>query len=238
MRELVISSPRKNALSTSVLESLLRGLEEAEGAPLLLTGAGDVFSVGLDLTEVAAVADLDAARRLIGALERLVEALFTYPGPTVALVNGHAIAGGCVLALCCDHRVAPHDPRVRIGLNEVALGLEFPPRTLAMIRAQLPPALAARAVLQAELHDPFAAREAGLVDELVDALVAEPRAVALARLAALARHPRDAYARAKAALRGDALRLSSAEERRFEEETLPRWASEETRAAARRALGK
>jgi enoyl-CoA hydratase len=234
MRELVISSPKKNALSTSVLDSLRRGLDDAKGEPLLLTGAGDVFSAGLDLTEVAAFVDLDAARRLVGTLERLVEALFTYPGPTVALVNGHAIAGGCVLALCCDHRVATQEPGVRIGLNEVALGLEFPPRTLAMIRAQLPPALAARAVLRAELYDPVAAREAGLVDEVA----AEPRAVALARLAALARLPRGAYARAKDALRGDALRLSSAEERRFEEETLPRWASEETRAAARRALGK
>ena len=47
MRELVISSPKKNALSTSVLDSLCRGLDEADGEPLLLSGAGDVFSAGL-----------------------------------------------------------------------------------------------------------------------------------------------------------------------------------------------
>lgn len=233
MRELLIEAPGKNALSTTVLESLRRGLEDAGGEPLLLTGAGDVFSAGLDLKEVAALAGLEETRRLIGALERLVETLFTYPGPTVALVNGHAIAGGCVLALCCDRRVVTSRPNVRLGLTEVALGLAYPPRTFAMVRAQLSAPSASRVVLGAELHDPAAALAAGLVDEVAD----DPRAAALARLEALARHPRDAYARAKAALRGGALRLSPEEERRFEEETLPLWATAAP-AAARRALGK
>ena len=46
----------------------------------------------------------------------------------VACVNGHAIAGGCLIARCAEHRVAIDDPATRIGSNEVALGLEFPPR--------------------------------------------------------------------------------------------------------------
>jgi enoyl-CoA hydratase len=234
MREILISFPaKKNATSTATLEALGRDLAAAGGEPVLLTGAGDVFSAGLDLEEVAQL-DAERARRLLDALEGTVEALFTYPAPTVALVNGHAIAGGCVLALCCDHRVAAADPRARIGLNEVAAGLAFPPKTLAMVRARLTPAQAERAILGARLLDPVAAREAGLVDEVAD----DARAVALARLEALARHPRDAYARAKRALRGGALRIGDAERRAFEEEVLPRWASEETRAAARRLLGR
>ena len=234
MREIVISSPGKNSLSTAVLESLRRDLREAGGEPVLLTGAGDVFSAGLDLREVAALVDVAAARRLVGALESLVEVLYTYPGPTVALVNGHAIAGGCVLQLCCDYRVATADPAVRIGLNEVALGLAFPPRTLAMIRARLSDPVAERAVLDAVLHDPASARAAGLVDEVA----AGARALAVARLEALAHHPHAAYASAKAAFRAQALRISPADERRLEDEILPRWSSEETRALARRALGK
>src|SRR5512134_3343082 len=110
MREIVIASPSRNAVSSSLLESLGRDVEAAGGEPLLLSGAGDVFSAGLDLNEVARI-DEAVALRLLGALERLVAALFTYPAPTVALVNGHAIAGGCVLALCCDYRVATADPR-------------------------------------------------------------------------------------------------------------------------------
>ena len=233
MHELVISSPgKKNALSTAILETLHRGLSGAAGEPVLLTGEGDVFCAGLDLKEVAALEGVAGARRLLVALERLVEALFTYPAPTVALVNGHAIAGGCVLALCCDHRIATSQPSVRIGLNEVALGLDYPPRTMAMIRDQLPPPLAARAILGAELLGPQAARAAGLVDDVAD----DARGAALARLELLARHPREAYARAKSALRGRALGVTIAEERRFEDETLPAWASERTRMAARRAL--
>jgi enoyl-CoA hydratase/carnithine racemase len=234
MRELVLSSPGKNALSSSVLGALVRDLRAARDEPVLLTGAGDVFSAGLDLREVAALGGPEDARRLLAVLEDAVEALFTHPAPTVALVNGHAIAGGCVLALCCDFRVAPPDPRARIGLNEVALGLAFPPKTFAMVRARLGAAAAERVVLGAELLDPEGARAAGLLD----AVERDARAAALARLALLGSHPREAYARAKARLRDGALRISPEEQRRFDEEVVPRWASEETRAAARRALAK
>lgn len=233
MRELVISSPARNALSTAVLETLQRGLAEAGGAPLLLTGAGDVFSAGLDLKEVSTL-DAAGARRLIGALEAAVQALFTYPGPTVALVNGHAIAGGCVLAACCDQRVATSDPRARIGLIEVSIGLPFPPLTLAAVRARLSGPGAERAILGAQLHDPAGALAAGLVDEIA----ADPRATALARLSALAKHPPAAYARAKRRLRDEALRLGPAEQRSLEEEVIPIWSSEETRATAARILAR
>jgi len=234
MREIVISNPaKKNATSTATLEALGRDLAAAGGEPVLLSGAGDVFSAGLDLDEVAQL-DVPRARRLLEALESTVEALFTYPAPTVALVNGHAIAGGCVLVLCCDHRVATADPRARLGLNEVAAGLAFPPKTLAMVRARLPAVQAERAILGARLHDPVGAREAGLVDEVAE----DARAVALARLEALGRHPREAYARAKRALRGTALVLGEAQRRSLEEEIVPLWGSEETRAAARRLLGR
>jgi enoyl-CoA hydratase/carnithine racemase len=234
MREILISNPaKKNATSTATLEALGREVRAAGDEPLLLTGAGDVFSAGLDLEEVAGL-DLAGARRLLAALEGTVEALFLHPAPTVALVNGHAIAGGCVLALCCDHRVAAASPRARIGLNEVAAGLAFPPKTLAMVRARLAPAQAERAILGAELLGPAAAREAGLVDEVAG----DARAAAVARLEALARHPRAAYALAKRALRAAALRIPEAEQRAFEVDLLPRWISEETRSAARRLLGR
>ncbi|HEY6004380.1 MAG TPA: enoyl-CoA hydratase/isomerase family protein [Anaeromyxobacter sp.] len=234
MREIVISNPaKKNATSTATLEALARDLAAAGNAPILLTGAGDVFSAGLDLEEVASL-DATRARRLLDVLEGLVEALFLHPAPTVALVNGHAIAGGCVLALCCDQRVAASNARARIGLNEVAAGLAFPPKTLAMVRTRLGEPRAEAAILGARLYDPAGAREAGLVDEVAE----DARPVALARLEALSRHPREAYARAKLALRGGALDVSEPDRRRFEEEVLPRWCSEETRAAARRLLGR
>jgi hypothetical protein len=68
-------------------------------------------------------------------------------------VNGHAIAGGCVLALCCDWRVAVDRADVRIGLNEVALGLEFPPMIMNLVRDRIPRRHVERVVLEAGLHD-------------------------------------------------------------------------------------
>lgn len=228
MFELVLSAPGKNALSTSVLEDLRRRLSGARGEPLLLTGAGDAFCAGLNLKEVAAL-DLDGARRLLRALEVLVGELFTYPAPTVALVNGHAIAGGCVLALCCDHRVAASDPRIRIGLNETALGLPFPPKVLAMVRSRVPPGALDRVILEAGLHPPEQARALGLVDEVAD----DARPVAVAALERLSGHPRDAYARNKALMRAGVL---EAQGQATEDELARIWGSAEVRARAAAAL--
>jgi len=105
-----------------------------------------------------------------------VQVLFDHPAPTVALVNGHAIAGGCILALCCDVRVATPNPAARIGLNEVALGVEFPPRVMTLVRYRLSPAAAERAVLGSQLLDPVGAREAGLLDEVTSDAAAVARA--------------------------------------------------------------
>jgi enoyl-CoA hydratase/carnithine racemase len=229
MVEMVIESASRNALTTAMLESLRSRLAAASGAPLLLTGHGDAFSAGLDLKELSGL-DLAGMRRLLVALEGLVADLWSYPGPTVALVNGHAIAGGCVLALACDVAVASSDARVRIGLTEVALGLSFPPRTFKMVVARLGGPAAARAVLGAGLHDPSEARALGLVDEVAD----EARAVALLRLEERALHPPRAYAAAKAALRGGALDVSASEQRAFDEVLVPAWASSETRALVER----
>src|SRR5262245_65510790 len=170
MIEIVLDGPGKNALSTTLMEALRERIRAAGGAPVLLTGAGDAFSAGLDLKHVVSL-DQPGMARFLALLEDLVATLFAHPGPTVAAVNGHAIAGGCVLALCCDHRVITAEPRVRIGLNEVALGVPFPPRTLAAVLHRIPPRSRDEVLLGAELHPPDAALRLGLVDEIAaDAL--------------------------------------------------------------------
>lgn len=224
-REIRLSGPGKNAMSTALMERARRDLEEARGAPVLLTGEGDAFSAGLDLREVLA-ADEDTLVDMLSALDELIYALYTYPGPTVALVNGHAIAGGAVLALACDLRVAPDDPRVRIGLNETANGLVFPPRVLALVKARVPRHALERVTLEAGLHGPREAAALGLVDEVSP----DARARARAALEALSRHPREAYARNKQALREHALAVEPDDERRFREEAVPMWLSDETKA--------
>src|SRR5262245_24997300 len=170
MITLTLDAPGKNALSLALMESVIERLRTAAGEPILVTGAGDAFSAGLNLKEVAAL-DRPAAEHFLGTLEAMAEALFTYSGPMVAAVNGHAIAGGCIVELAADYRVLADDPRVRIGLNEVALGLEFPPKIFALARYRVPPHGFERVVLEARLYDPGTALQLGLVDELATDVV-------------------------------------------------------------------
>jgi enoyl-CoA hydratase len=218
MVTLTLDGPGKNALSTALMESVLARLRDAAGEPVLVTGAGDAFSAGLDLKEVAAL-DLAGAERFLGTLERMVEALFMYPGPMAACINGHAIAGGCVVALCAEHRVLAARPTLRIGLNEVALGVQYPPKVLAVVRHRVPPRSLERVVLEAGLYDPETALSLGLADEVAD----DAPAVALRRLETAARHPRDAYAATKRALRAGLMDLPASARRWFRDELVPAW---------------
>lgn len=230
--EIAIEGPGKNALGTPVMEVLLSRLGAAGGRPVLLRGAGDAFSAGLNLKEVAGL-DPRGMEAFLRLLERLVSTLYTYPGPTVALVNGHAIAGGCVLAMACDHRIAKADPFVRIGLNEVALGLRFPPAVLRLMRERLAASHASEVLLGAGLHAPDEARRLGLVDELNPF----PEAEARRRLEALAAHPADGYAATKAALRGTSLLDAPGYEDALRA-VVPAWTSEAVKARMLAALGK
>jgi enoyl-CoA hydratase/carnithine racemase len=229
MVEVTMNGPGKNSLGTPMLEFLLVQLNEAAGRAVLLTGTTDAFSAGLDLRELAGL-DARAMEAFLRKLEAVVEALYTYPGPTVALVNGHAIAGGCILALACDHQVSTSNPRTRIGLNEIALGLELPPLALSVVCERVPKRYLNRVLLGAELHDPAAALRLGLVDEVSD----DAGAVARAKLAALDSHPRSAYARTKAGLRGQTVDASQ-NERRFAE-MLPAWTSPDAKKRITGAL--
>lgn len=231
MHRIVLSAPGKNALSIAVLEKIRADVEAARGEPFVLTGAGDAFCAGLNLKELATL-DRAGMRRLLTALDGAMAALFHHPAPTAAAVNGHAIAGGCVLALCCDMAVATADPRARIGLNETAIGLPLPPSVAALVRHRVPPGASERVVLGAGLHPPAEAMALGLVEALAD----DPVAAAEAEVARLAAHPRAAYALNKRLLREGAL-SSPGWARVLEEEILPAWDSDEIRARARALLG-
>jgi len=215
---LTVEGPGKNALSTAVMTDVIRQVREAKGRPVLVTGAGDAFSAGLNLKEVAS---LDAAgmERFLGVLDDMMDALFDHDGPMVACVNGHAIAGGCVIVLCADLRVATDDARVRIGLNEVALGLEFPPKIMKLARHRLSRHQVEHALLEAGLYEPRRALELGFVDEVS----ADPRSRALALLEVLSAHPRPIYTSTKRILRGGALDLTAADRAYFRDTVLPRW---------------
>ena len=232
MYELSLQAPGRNALGTASMQRVLDGLRDAAGAPVLVTGGGGAFCAGLNLKEVVAL-DGPAMTAFLRLLERCMTALYLYPGPTAAAVDGHAIAGGCVITLCCDVRVVADDPSLKLGLNEVALGLRFPPRTLAVCRARLPRAAETEVLLGAGLFSPRDALRLGVVDEVA----ADPLVTARARLEALARHPRDGYAQTKRDLRGTEQGLGTdATLDAWLAESVPIWTSPDVRARLAAAL--
>lgn len=224
MYDLTLDGPGKNALSTAMMTSIQRRLDEAAGRPVLLTGTGDSFCAGLDLREISAL-DAVAMEGFLRQLEAMISQLYTYPAPLVAAVNGHAIAGGCILCLCADYRVVTTSPRARVGLNEVALGLRFPPRILSIVQARVPKEHLDVVLLGASLVDTTTALRWGLCDELSD----DPITVARTKLDALWKHPIEAYAATKRDLRHDTVQLSAETERRFLSDALPMWTSDALR---------
>lgn len=229
MRQITLAGPGMNALSTPLMTDLIQQIEAAQGAPLLLTGQGRAFSGGLNLKEVVEHDEAGLAH-FLSLFSELCSALYHYPGPSVAWVNGHAIAGGCLLMLFCDQRFLAADPGIKVGLNEVALGVTFPPNILRMVRSRIPRHHLDEVLLGGALHGPDDARRLGLVDYVGDE--AEERA--RAALTALSRHPAEGYTRMKAAIRSSA--NAGDVDDRLTRELAANWASDEVRGRLRAAL--
>src|SRR6185369_13282808 len=130
-----LAAGKANALTIEVLDQLQRAmleLEASDATAVVLTGYDRYFSAGLALPSLI---DLErpAMRAFIEHFSRTMTRVFTCPLPVVAAVNGHAIAGGCVLALQADVRIIA-DVDARIGLNEVRLGIGLPSVVVESLR--------------------------------------------------------------------------------------------------------
>ena len=152
-----------NALGPEVVDAMQRELARAP-APTVLTGEGKVFSAGLNLLQLD-----DLGRDELGAfVDRFSAAMVSAlaaPFPLVAAVNGHAVAGGCVLAVACDERIGTDGP-FKIGMNEIAIGLTLPAVVTEIIRGKLSPEHSHTVILGGALYPPQQAKEVGLLDEV------------------------------------------------------------------------
>lgn len=163
---LILDEPRGNALSKNTIATFMRALDELEASSaraVVVTGAGRVFGAGLDLVEAHAL-PRPALRDYVDAFEALFLRLFTFPLPLFAAVNGHALAGGAVIALACDVRIVI-DGRVTVGLNEVELGMPFPSVALEVARFGLPPSRQIEALAFGQRYDADGAVAAGFAHE-------------------------------------------------------------------------
>jgi len=215
---------KANAMDEAFLKGVLRLFDEVESSDaraVVVTGYGSFFSAGLALPVLVGL-DRTGLTAFMALFDSVMRRVFSFPRPVVAAVNGHAIAGGCVLALQCDLRLIADAP-IKIGLNEVQLGLGLPSVVIEPLRLQLPASSLVPIALEGTLLTPDEARRLGLVGEVVPAAELLPRAMARAR--SLARGTPLALAQIKRALRGPSLERIQEESKRQSEIWLDAWFS-------------
>ncbi|GAB3313579.1 enoyl-CoA hydratase/isomerase family protein [Luteimonas notoginsengisoli] len=192
IRELQLDRAPVNALNPMVCTQLVEAIDEAVAAGvggIVLSGGPKVFSAGLDVPFLLGLSDRDALRAAWEQFFEAARALATCPVPVVAAINGHAPAGGCVLALCCDYRVMADGP-YRIGLNETQVGLVAPDGIQRLMRRAVGAHRAECLLVSGELVESGQALAWGLVDELTDIGGVPTRALAwLEQLLQLPRKP-------------------------------------------------
>ena len=159
-----------NAINDALVESLVAVLAEAESDPaiggVLLTAGGKIFCPGLDLQELSGL-DREAMERFMRRFSAAVLTLYTFPKPVVAILHGHALAGGCVLALCADWRMLRRGAVT--GLNEVKVGVPLPFGVALIVRDAVPKNKLTEVAILGRNYSDEAALAAGLADELADA---------------------------------------------------------------------
>jgi methylglutaconyl-CoA hydratase len=161
---------KRNAISFQLLEEFLAALDEIEKSAALvviLTGAGKAFSAGLDLDELKSLTGKTNAENVEDSkkMAHIFRRLYEFPRPTIAAVNGAAIAGGTGLATMCDFTLAV--PETKFGYTEVRIG--FVPAIVSSILVwQVGHKIARDLLLTGRLFDAAEAHRYGLVNEVVE----------------------------------------------------------------------
>lgn len=211
-----------NALDLELLHAIsetMRGLSDA-GA-IVLTGTGRAFSAGVDLRRIV---DGGAAyaEEFLPALSDAFLAVFDCPRPVVAAINGHALAGGCIIAAAADLRLMSGGT---IGLTELLVGVQFPTVPLEIAHYAFG-TQAVRLALTAEAFGPDDALRLGLVDHLLSPDELLPTAVQRART--LAEYPPHVYAATKQQLHRDANRRIAERREADDRATTAVWTDDST----------
>jgi enoyl-CoA hydratase len=228
---LTMAHGKVNAMDLEFCASFTARLDECRSpdvSALVITGHGKIFSAGVDLLRVLDEG-AEYVRRFLPALSAILEALFAFEKPVVAAINGHAIAGGCILACAADRKVIAHT--ATIGVPELLVGVPFPVVPLEILRFTVSPEhlqslVCGGAVLQAE---PAVAH--GLADVVVEPVAVTRRATMIAET--MAAIPADAFAATKRQLREPALERIHGAASRHDPGIVDAWAHPHTLHAIR-----
>jgi enoyl-CoA hydratase/carnithine racemase len=228
-----------NAINMECVSAIRAVMEQLGSDPeirglVLSSSSTKFFSIGFDIPELFDLSRAEFATFYRAVNDMCLE-LYTFQKPTVAALGGHAIAGGCILALCCDYRFMAAGRKL-IGLNEVKLGVPVPYPADRMLR-ELVGVRPARDIMEAgEFYVPEQAHALGLVDRvLAPERVVEEAVEMVAQLGAL---PNTAYG----TIKGNRVENTLGEIRKRgaqkEAEFIERWYSDEARVLLREAIQK
>lgn len=231
--ELKLARAPVNALDPALCRDLRGALDAAviaEARGIVLSGGPKVFSAGLDVPYLLGLGeDREALTSAWQTFFAAARALAACPVPVVAAIAGHAPAGGCVLALCCDYRVMAAGD-FRIGLNETQVGLVAPEGVQRLLRRAVGNARAERLLVMGELVEAERALQIGLVDELVD--IEQVAARARTWLQQLLLLPREAMIQTRRIARADLVEALQPEHIQLER-FVESWSSPGTQGALR-----
>ena len=199
IRILRLNHGKVSAIDVELGEAIIAEMKAAGDRSVravVIIGTGSAFSAGVDLFRLIKEG-ADYGRRFLPVLDRLLRDTLTFPKPVVAGVNGHAIAGGCILAACCDRRIMA-EGNGRIGIPELAVGVPFPALPLQIVGSRLGDGALRDLVFTGRTVLVDEALAIGLVDEKCAADALLDRALdAAGRLAAI---PAGAFALTKESL--------------------------------------
>ena len=228
-----------NPLNLQLVNELAGALQgvrhDADVRGLVLSSANTkFFSIGFDIPELFELAEDDFAT-FLRAFNRLCLDLYTLPKPTVAAITGHAIAGGCILALCCDYRFIAQGRKL-MGLNEILLGVPVPYVADCILQQVVGARNARDIAYTGQFYAPEALLQMSLVDRVLPSEQVQPQAVEKAE--ALGALPPAAFAPIKRhrveTVEARILKRLAEKEQVF----IERWYSGEARERLREAMAK
>jgi methylglutaconyl-CoA hydratase len=182
---LTLNRPEKrNAISAKMISELQSALEDIEKSRArigILTGSGKVFSAGMDLEMLSAIAQQSPAENQEDSrrMAKLFRRIWSFPKPLIAAVNGTALAGGCGIATLCDFTLAV--PEAKFGYTEVKIGF-LPAIVSVFLSRQIGEKRTRDLLLTGRLIEPGEAKDMGLINEIVSAEKLMDRARELAEV--------------------------------------------------------
>ena len=186
---ITLDDGKANVFSTKMSTDINECLDEVskEDGCIVLTGREGMFSAGFDLKTLQG-GDMDQIQEMTTTGFKLLSRIFSFPRPVIAACSGHGIALGTFLLCCCDYRIGIKGDFM-LGANEMRTNMVIPPPILELIKFRVTQSHKYRAVLGAEMYTFENAKEAGLIDEVVDSNILMETAFNKAKDLATMGHP-------------------------------------------------